>query len=171
MFMKGKFIFLLKILSFPLWYNLIPKNLLVVNFIFQRIFRLNGDVPFTINFKNQIRGIQNIIISDYTKTYLARNTGIYITAFNGTTLEIGEGTLIASNVAIQTGNHQLIDREQYDLKSVKIGKNCWLGFGSVILPGVELGDNVTVGANAVVTKSFPNNVVIAGCPAKIVKHL
>lgn len=169
--MKGKFIFLLKILRLPLWYNIIPKNLLFVNFIFQRIFRLNNDVPFSVNFKNQIRGVQNIIISDYTKIYLARNTGIYITAFNGTTLEIGDGTLIASNVAIQTGNHQLIEREKFDLKSVKIGKNCWLGFGSVVLPGVELGNNVTVGANAVVTKSFPSNVVIAGCPAKVIKKI
>lgn len=171
MFIKGKFIFLLKILRLPSWYNFIPKNLLVVNFIFQRIFRLNGDVPFSINFKNQVRGIQNIYISDYSKRYLAINTGIYITAFDGTTLKIGDGTLIASNVAIQTGNHQLIDRHKYNLKSVVIGKNCWLGFGSVILPGVKLGNNVTVGANAVVTKSFPNNVVIAGCPARIVKHL
>ena len=79
--------------------------------------------------------------------------------------------MIASNVAIQTGNHQLIEREKFDLKSVKIGKNCWLGFGSVVLPGVELGNNVTVGANAVVTKSFPSNVVIAGCPAKVIKKI
>lgn len=169
--MKGKFLFLLKIMGLPRWYNEIPKNLLVVNFVFQRILGLNRDVPFSVNFKNQIRGIQNIVISDYTKSFLTRNTGIYITAFNGTTLEIGNGTLIASNVAIQTGNHQLLERDKYDLKSVKIGRNCWLGFGSVVLPGVELGNNVTVGANAVVTKSFPDNVVIAGCPARIVKYL
>lgn len=158
-------------MGLPGWYNEIPKNLLVVNFVFQRIFGLNRDVPFSVNFKNQIRGIQNIVISDYTKSFLTRNTGIYITAFNGTTLEIGNGTLIASNVAIQTGNHQLLERDKYDLKSVKIGRNCWLGFGSVVLPGVELGNNVTVGANAVVTKSFPDDVVIAGCPARIVKYL
>ena len=112
-----------------------------------------------------------MIIDDSTKLYLALNSGMYITAFNGTKLIIGKGTLIASNVCIQTGNHGLLDREVYELKDVSIGENCWLGFGAAILPGVTLGDNVTVGANAVVTKSFPSNVVIGGCPAKILKYI
>jgi len=53
---------------------------------------------------------------------------------------------------------------------IKIGKNCWLGANSVILPGVELGDNVIVAAGAVVTKSFSNNLVIGGVPAKILSE-
>jgi acetyltransferase-like isoleucine patch superfamily enzyme len=169
--MKGKFIFLLKIFGLPLWYNKVPKNVLLVNYIFQRIFRINAEVPFSVNFRNRVRGIQNMELNDVTKFYLAFNSGIYITAFDGTKLIIGEDTLIASNVAIQTGNHGLLKRDVFDLKSVTIGENCWLGFGSVLLPGAVIGNNVTVGANAVVTKSFSDNVVIGGCPAKIIKQI
>ncbi|MBK9400940.1 MAG: hypothetical protein IPN36_08800 [Bacteroidetes bacterium] len=55
--------------------------------------------------------------------------------------------------------------------SVRIGRKCWLGNGVVITAGVTLGDNVVVGANAVVTKSFPSNVVIGGVPARILKEV
>ena len=97
--------------------------------------------------------------------------GCYFGISNNTTLEIGEGTIWAFNVSIQTSNHDLLDRTKFIGASVKIGRNCWLGNSSTILAGVELGDNVTVGANTVVTKSFPSNVVIAGCPAKIIKEI
>lgn len=168
---RGKFLLFLRVFNLPIWYNSVPKNILIVNFIFQRIFRINSDIPFSINFRNRIRGIQNIKLNDETKKYLAWNSGIYITAFNNTNLTIGDNTLIASNVAIQTGNHGLFERDNYTLANVKIGKNCWIGFGAVILPGVVLGNNVTVGANAVVTKSFPDNVVLGGSPAKIIKKI
>ncbi|MBR6125423.1 acyltransferase [Candidatus Saccharibacteria bacterium] len=93
---------------------------------------------------------------------------------------IGSGTMIASRVYISDHNHGNITAEDLKLapakrplvsKPVIIGRNVWLGEGCCILPGVTLGDNVIVGANAVVTHSFPSNRVIAGVPARVIKQL
>lgn len=102
---------------------------------------------------------------------LAVSSGAYIVACKEGTLSVGENTLFAHHVCIQTFNHDLFNRKNLICKSVIIGKNCWLGNCVTILAGVTLGDNVTVGANAVVTKSFPSNVVIAGNPAHIIKEI
>jgi maltose O-acetyltransferase len=102
---------------------------------------------------------------------LCVSTGAYIAVFEGSNLTVGAGTIWACNVCIQTANHVPGDLFKHDVASVKIGRNCWLANGVVITAGVELGDNVIVGANAVVTKSFPSNVIIAGVPAKIIAEL
>ena len=54
-------------------------------------------------------------------------------------------------------------------KPITIGDNCWLGGHVTVLPGVTLGENVVVGAGSVVTKSFGDNVVIVGNPARVIK--
>lgn len=95
-------------------------------------------------------------------------------------ISIGEGTMIASRVYISDHFHGAVTKEDIGVpvairplmsKPVKIGKNVWIGEGASILPGVTLGDNVIVGANAVVTHSFPENSVIAGCPARLIRSL
>ncbi len=52
-----------------------------------------------------------------------------------------------------------------------IGDNFWAGGGAIIVPGVTLGDNVIIAAGAVVTKSFGDNVLIGGNPARVIKNL
>ena len=95
-------------------------------------------------------------------------------------IEIGDGCMFASKVFITDHYHGPIDKTELNKapglrtlisKPVVVGKNCWIGDGVCILPGVTLGNNVIVGANAVVTHSFPEDSVIAGCPAKIIKML
>jgi acetyltransferase-like isoleucine patch superfamily enzyme len=94
-----------------------------------------------------------------------------------TTVSIGDDTIIGQGVKILATNHNflrkdLIVRQQdIDLNKIgiHIGKDCWLGAGSIILPGVTLGDGVVVGAGSIVTKSVPDYGVVAGNPARILK--
>jgi len=88
---------------------------------------------------------------------------------------IGDNCLIAPQVGIYTATHpiNLTDRlsgVEY-AKPIKIGNDCWIGGNATINPGVTLGNNVVVASGAVVTKSFGDNVVIGGNPAKVLKEI
>jgi maltose O-acetyltransferase len=90
-------------------------------------------------------------------------------------VEIGDNFMAAPKVQILTATHPVDATEriaglEYG-KPVKIGNNVWVGAGAIILPGVTIGDNVTVGAGAVVTKDVPANVVVAGNPARVIRHI
>lgn len=96
--------------------------------------------------------------------------GCYIQGKGG--IKIGDYTQIAPNVVIVSSNHDVYDSRKHNDKKVTIGKYCWLGAGSKIMPGVELGDFTIVAAGAVVTKSFPDgHVVLGGVPAKEIRRL
>ena len=86
---------------------------------------------------------------------------------------IGENSLIGHNVVIATLNHEMDPFHRADLhpKPIHIGKRVWIGSSSIILPGVTIGDNSIVGAGSVVTKDVPQNVIVAGNPAKFIKNL
>lgn len=88
---------------------------------------------------------------------------------------IGDNCFIAPQVGIYTATHPIDPVERAKgvefAKPVSIGNNCWIGGHATINPGVTLGDNVVVASGAVVTKSFGNNVVIAGNPARILKTI
>lgn len=90
-------------------------------------------------------------------------------------VKIGDNCLIAPQVGIYTACHPLekdLRRTGLEFgKPITIGDDCWIGGHATINPGVTLGDNVVVGSGAVVTKSFPSNVVIAGNPARVIKCL
>ena len=99
------------------------------------------------------------------------NTGCSFQDRGGIT--IGNGSLIGMNVTIATLNHGLsleIRNTTYP-SPVVIGENVWIGSNATILPGVTIGDNSVVAAGAVVTKVVPENTVVAGVPAKVVKKI
>ena len=88
---------------------------------------------------------------------------------------VGDYTMIGPNVTIATAGHPILPelREkgyQYNME-VHIGKNCWLGSGVVVLPGVTIGDNVVVGAGSIVTKDLPSNVVAVGNPCRVLREM
>ena len=92
-------------------------------------------------------------------------------------VEIGDGCVFSDRVYIADQSHGLdpdgppIMRQPLNSKGpVIIGRRCFLGVGVCILPGVTLGDHCIVGANAVVTKSFPAYSLIAGNPARLIKQ-
>lgn len=90
-------------------------------------------------------------------------------------VDIGDNCFIAPQVGIYTATHPINAAERISgleyAKAIKIGDNCWIGGHTTINPGVELGDNVVVASGAVVTKSFTDNVVIGGNPARILKKV
>ncbi|MCG3654161.1 acyltransferase [Aliarcobacter butzleri] len=154
--------------------NGIPLNIYFINFIFQKVFRIDKDCIFSKNYTSRVLCSEKIIIENNSQTVLksfALSGGCYIQGCEG--IYIGEGTIWSFNVSIISQDH---DFNNYNIARkvdpIKIGKNCWIGTNSTILPGIELGDRTIVGANTVVTKSFPDgNVIIAGTPAKIIREL
>ncbi|MEN3324717.1 sugar O-acetyltransferase [Mariniflexile soesokkakense] len=88
---------------------------------------------------------------------------------------IGDNCMFGPHVQIYTATHPLEFKARNSGKelgfSITIGNNVWIGGNATICPGVTLGNNVVVAAGSVVTKNFPDNVVIGGNPAKIIKTI
>ena len=98
-----------------------------------------------------------------------------LTLVDDTHIYVGDYTMIGPNVVIATAGHPILPelREQayqYNMP-VRIGKNCWIGSGAIILPGITIGDNVVVGAGSVVTKDLPSNVVAVGNPCRVLREV
>lgn len=146
-------------------------RLLFVNWVFQRMLGINGDVPWSVHYTSRVTNPDQIFLGKLVKKSFAVSGGCYIQAGNG--IYIGEGTIFAPGIKIISADHDVNTQERQWIKGepVRIGNYCWIGANAVILPGVELGEGVVVGAGAVVTHSFPGHVVIAGVPARIVKDL
>jgi acetyltransferase-like isoleucine patch superfamily enzyme len=86
-------------------------------------------------------------------------------------IHIGDGLLIGMNVTIATLNHGLPLETRNTTYASPVTKNVWIGSNATILPGVTVGDNSVIAAGAVVTKDVPENMVVAGVPAKVVKGI
>ena len=98
-----------------------------------------------------------------------------LTLVDDTHIYIGSNTMIGPNVTIATAGHPVLPelREQaYQFNApVHIGKNCWLGAGVIVLPGITIGDNSVIGAGSVVTKDIPENVIAVGNPCRILREI
>ena len=117
-------------------------------------------------------GEPNNLVIDETSEVCLMTTGLYLQCMDAQTI-IGANVYIAPNVGIINSNHDVKNPAKHvPGKDVIIGDNCWIGMNSVIMPGVVLGPNTTVGAGSIVTKSFPEGYcVIAGNPAQKIKSI
>lgn len=91
-------------------------------------------------------------------------------------IEIGDNTIFGNYVSIHSENHNFLDHSQpirlqgVNRKGIKIGSDCWIGAKVTILDGTIIGNGCIVAAGAVVRGHFPDNVIIGGVPAKIIKQ-
>jgi len=97
------------------------------------------------------------------------NSGTLFMATGGITIE--DDTILAANVQLITNNHDLRQHNIITCKPVHLKKNCWIGAGVTILPGVTIGENSVIGAGSVVTKDVEDNVLAVGNPAKVNKKI
>ncbi len=98
-----------------------------------------------------------------------------LTLVDDTHIYVGDYTMLGPNVTLATAGHPIAPelREkgyQFNMP-IHIGKNCWLGAGVIVLPGVTIGDNVVIGAGSVVTKDIPSNVVAVGNPCRVMREV
>lgn len=109
--------------------------------------------------------------------HLGRNVyaNFNLTLVDDTHIYIGDCTMMGPNVTIATAGHPVLPelREkgyQYNVP-VHIGRNCWLGAGVIVLPGITIGDNTVIGAGSVVTRDIPANVVAVGSPCRVLREI
>ena len=99
-----------------------------------------------------------------------------LTLVDDTHIYVGNYTMLGPNVVLTTAGHPILPELrgeralQYNLP-IRIGRNCWLGAGVIVMPGVTIGDNSVIGAGSVVTKDVPANVVAVGNPCRVLREI
>lgn len=113
--------------------------------------------------------VGDVIIGDHTRI------GIHNTIIGP--VSIGSHVNLAQGITVTALNHNFtnknkrIDEQGITTKQVTICDDVWIGANAVILPGVTIGRHVVVAAGAVVTKDVPDNCIVGGVPAKVIKEL
>ncbi|AKP03934.1 DapH/DapD/GlmU-related protein [Companilactobacillus pabuli] len=117
--------------------------------------------PFNVDFGPQVNLGKNIYI----------NKNVNMVSLGGVNIE--DNVLIGPKAIIISINHDQNEKNRRNLipKSVHLKKNSWIGAGAIVLPGITIGKNSIVGAGSVVTKDVPDNAVVVGNPAKVIKKL
>ena len=96
------------------------------------------------------------------------NNSLFMSA-GGITIE--DDAMVAANAQLISNNHDPEEHQILTCKPVVLKRNCWIGAGATILPGVTVGENAIVGAGSVVTKDVEPNTVVGGNPARLIKRL
>jgi acetyltransferase-like isoleucine patch superfamily enzyme len=90
-------------------------------------------------------------------------------------VSIGRECVVADRVMLIDFDHGITEIERpirlqgIYKRDVRVGNNCWIGYGACVLRGVTVGDNSVIGTSAVVTKDVPDNAVVGGVPARVIR--
>lgn len=179
---RGKFMFLGRSVRFFNKKNMrLGNNLSIGDYV---TLSALGKNPLQIGHNVNIGAFSQVIISTSLNNIgefirIGDNVGMgefaYIGGGGGTT--IGANTIIGQYFSTHPENHNfnnpdLLIREQgVSRKGISIGSNCWIGSKVTMLDGVQVGDNCVIAAGSVVTKSFANNSLVGGVPAKLLKAI
>lgn len=126
---------------------------------------------------NKVNIMKNVKFAKGYNLYIEDNSGIgegsLIQDIGKITIE--KEVMIAPQCMIFTANHKIklgefIGKQGDIVKNVNIGEGAWIGARAIILPGVNIGKGAVVGAGAVVTKDIPDNAIVGGNPARIIKY-
>lgn len=121
-----------------------------------------------------------IVAREGGEIIIGDNVGISgSTIYSLKSITIGNNTLIGANCKIIDNDFHPLDfearrkddRDEIKKREIKIGDDCFIGMNSIILKGAEIGNNCIVGAGSVISGKFPDNVIIAGNPGKIIKKI
>ena len=117
--------------------------------------------PFQINYGKHTKIGKNVFI----------NFDCVFLDLGGITIE--DGVLIAPKVSLLTEGHPISPKKRHSLipKPIRIKKNAWIGANATILQGVTIGENSVVAAGAVVSIDVPDNTIVGGIPAKVIKSI
>ena len=116
--------------------------------------------------------ITNPVVSIGDRCLIGKGSGI-VGHFS---IEIGDDVWTGHHVYITDQNHgyeditRPISRQSQAERAVRIGSGSWLGHGTIVLPGVSIGEHVVIGANSVVTGNIPSNSVAVGAPARVIRR-
>lgn len=150
----------------------------------QLCFKINHTMPYTPEFDalvkelfgefgegSRVMPMVNVVRGNSVKigkNVVIMNNVLFMAA-GGITID--DEALVAANAQLISNNHDPHEHRIITCKPVHLKRNCWIGAGATILPGVTVGENAIVAAAAVVTKDVPDNTMVAGVPARVIKTI
>ena len=138
--------------------RVIGLGTILLNWIVQKVFKVNKSVPFMLHYTSRINAPQGIEIENHPDSNtvyqcFASSNCVYMNGYNG--IKIAKKVMFASGVKIISANHDFYDRKKHTKdKPIVIEENVWIGANAIILPGVRIGKNSIIGGGCSCDKGY-----------------